>query len=357
MSFVWMAIGVVLLTFGAELLVRGAVRLAAAVGLSPLIIGLTVVAFGTGAPELAVSLKAALSGQADIALGNVVGSNMLNVLFVLGISALIAPLAASSQLVRLDVPVMIGVSALTWLMAANGMIDRLDGFILASGLVGYTLLLVYMGRRSPVAEQAPDLGEEPAKKTPWSLIQLVIGLALLVLGARWFVDGATDLARMLGVSELMIGLTIVAMGTSLPEVATSIVASLRGQRDMAVGNVVGSNIFNILGVLGLTASVSESGVSVAPEAWRFDIPIMTAVAFMCLPIFFTGGRISRLEGALLLGYYTAYIIFLVLAATSHAAIDLYSNALVWFILPITLLAVAFSVWQAMAQRRAERNPA
>ncbi len=344
--------GLIFLTVGAETLVRGATGLARAAGLPPLIIGLTVVAYGTSAPELAVSVKAALTGQPDIALGNVVGSNTFNVLFILGLSALIIPLVASAQLIRLDVPIMIGVSLVTWLLAGDGRIARLEGFLLALAAVAYTVFLIRLGRKNHSDAKPPggDSNADSAGLPPTpknlgvSVILVVIGLGLLVLGARWFVDGAVQIARAMGVSELMIGLTIIAAGTSMPEVATSIVAAIRGQRDIAVGNVVGSNIFNILAVLGFSAAVAPDGVAVAPQALRFDIPVMLAVAFACLPIFFTGGRIARSEGLLFLLYYAAYVAFLVLAAREHAALATFTSAMLYFVIPMTGLGLAVTVY-------------
>ncbi|NQU75320.1 MAG: calcium/sodium antiporter [Planctomycetes bacterium] len=349
--------GLVLLTAGAEVLVRGASGLARAVGLPSLIIGLTVVAFGTSAPELAVSVKASVTGQADLALGNVVGSNIFNVLFILGVSALIAPLVASAQLVRLDVPVMIGASGLVWLLAMDGSIGRVEGVGLLLGIVAYTALLIYLGKRnSQPSIQKNSEGQIPPKKTASigrSILFVAVGLVLLVLGARWLVDGAVELARMLGVSELMIGLTIVAAGTSMPEVATSVVASIRGERDIAIGNVVGSNIFNIMAVLGASAVIAPNGVAAAPAALRFDIPVMAAIAFACLPVFFTGGRISRWEGAMFLGYYGAYVAFLILTAVRHTSLAAFSSAMLWFVIPISTLGVAMSVLLWTKKRRRE----
>ena len=348
--------GLALLVAGAELLVRGASTMARAVGMPSLIIGLTVVAFGTSAPELAVSLKASLAGQPDIALGNVVGSNTFNVLFILGVSAAIAPLAVSSQLVRLDVPVMIGVSGLAWLMASNGVIGRLEGVVLLAGIVGYTALLVWLGKSqgnsgAPVGPEAPGRRAANGRRLIVPALLVLAGLALLVLGARWLVQGAVELARVLGAGELLIGLTIVAAGTSLPELATSVIASIRGQRDIAVGNIVGSNIFNILAVLGAAAAAAPDGVAVSPAALRFDVPVMLAAALVCLPVFFTGGRISRWEGVLLLGYYAAYVAYLVLGASSHESLGAFSAAMVFFVLPGTVLGIAVSVFWAVRPRR------
>jgi len=343
-AFLFVA-GLVLLVLGAEALVRGAARLAGAFGISPLVIGLTVVAFGTSSPELAVSVKSALSGQADIAVGNVVGSNIFNVLFILGLSAIIAPLLVAQQLVRLDVPILIGASVLVLLLALDGRVGRLDGALLFAGVVVYTAFLIRQSRRESASvqqEYAAEFGADASRRSSWfvNLVLVLGGLGLLVLGSRWLVDAAVVTARWLGVSDLIIGLTIIAAGTSLPEVVTSVVASLRGERDIAVGNVVGSNLFNILAVLGLASLVSPAGIEVTAAALRFDIPVMIAVALACLPIFFTGGVISRWEGALLLAYYLAYTAFLIMGATRHEALPVLSAAMLLFVLPLTALTLA-----------------
>jgi len=351
-------VGLVLLVGGAEWLVRGASRLAAAVGISPLVIGLTVVAFGTSAPELAVSVQSALGGQPDLALGNVVGSNIFNVLFILGIAAVITPLVVSQQLIRLDVPLLIAVSLLMYLLALDGRIGRLDGLVLFAGIVAYTVFSIVKSRRENIQVEAEYVREfgagEPATATKhtilWNLALIVAGLVLLVLGARWLVDGAVALARFFGLSELIIGLTIVAGGTSLPEVAASSVASLRGERDIAVGNVVGSSLFNILAVLGLASLVSPVGIQVSPAALGFDIPVMIAVAVACLPIFFTGHLIARWEGALFLGYYLAYTSYLILQAAEHEALPAFSGVMLGFVLPLTAITLAVLFWRA---RRAQ----
>ncbi|MEQ9460722.1 MAG: calcium/sodium antiporter [Phycisphaeraceae bacterium] len=344
MNILLILLGLALLTAGGELLIRGASRLAAAAGIPPLLIGLTVVAFGTSAPELAVSIKAALTGQADLALGNVVGSNTFNVLLILGLSALILPLAVSVQLIRLDVPIMIAVSALAWILAANGVVSRIEGGLLAAGLVAYTALQIRLGQQQQAADNTEQTAGRPPKTSPWpSLLCIALGLILLVFGSRFLVDGATAVARAFGVSELMIGLTIVSAGTSLPEVATSIIAATRGQRDIAVGNVVGSNIFNILGVLGISAALSPQGIAVAPAALSFDIPIMLAVAFACLPIFITAGRIDRWEGALFLCFYAAYLVFLILDATTHPGLNAFTSAMATFVIPLATLTLGLSL--------------
>ena len=336
--------GLGVLALGAELLVRGASRLAGALGVTPLVIGLTVVAFGTSAPELAVSVQAALADRPDVVVGNVVGSNILNVLFILGISSLLTPLVVAQRLVRLEVPIMIGVSVLLLVLALDGRVERLEGLLLVGGIVAYTVFAVRQSRREGVevrAEYAHEYGTVAprGRNTLVQVALVLIGLALLVAGARWLVDGAARLATALGVSQLVIGLTVVAAGTSVPELATSIVAAVRGERDIAVGNVVGSNIFNVLFILGLSALVSPAGVAVAPAALAFDIPVMIAVAVGCLPILFTGHRIARWEGALFVGYYAAYALFLVLASLEHDALPWFSRTMVAYVLPLTVVTL------------------
>jgi cation:H+ antiporter len=318
---------------------------------------LTVVAFGTSAPEMAVSVASSLNGQADIAVGNVVGSNIFNVLFILGASALIAPLIVSQQLVRLDVPIMIGVSVLAFLFSRDLNISRLEGFILFVGIIAYTVFLIVQSRREKNKQVQEEYEKEYSEKPAGSsgvllnIVFIVIGLVMLVVGSRWLVDGAIAIARTIGVDEVVIGLTIVAAGTSLPEVATSILATIRGERDIAVGNVVGSNIFNILAVLGLSSIVAPNGLPVAASIENFDMPVMIAVAIACLPIFFTGWEIKRWEGAVFLGYYAAYTVYLVFNATGHAALPVFSNVMLLFVLPITVLTLGVTIFQEMKSRQ------
>lgn len=343
--FLLLSGGLLSLVVGAEALVRGASRLAAALGISPLVIGLTVVAFGTSSPELAISLQSTFIGQADIAVGNVVGSNIFNMLVIIGLSAIITPLVVHQQLVRLDVPLLIGVSLLTWWMVANGVMSRWEGVILFVGLVAYLVFLVRQSRRESVEVQEEYKAEYgDGRLQDWRLwllnLGLVgIGLALLVVGSNWLVEGAVRLARLFGLSELIIGLTIVAAGTSLPEVATSVLAAIRGERDIAVGNAVGSSIFNLMAVLALTAVFAPNGINVAAAAINFDIPVMTAVAIASLPIFFTGNLIARWEGFIFLAYYVAYTAYLVLDATSHRALPQYNAIMLQFALPLTILTL------------------
>ena len=345
--FVLFALGGALLVLGAELLVRGASGLAVAVGISPLVVGLTVVAFGTSAPEMAVTVGSAYAGQAEVALGNVVGSNIFNVLLILGVSALIAPLVVSSKLVRRDVPLMIGVSVAVLLLALDGRIGRIDGVLLFAGIIGYTVFLIRQSRRETAdAEQEYDqaIGEAGRPSAPpVNVVLILVGLGLLVLGSRWLIEAAVATASALGVSELVIGLTIVAAGTSLPEVATSVMATIRGARDIAVGNVVGSNLFNLLAVLGLGGIVAPDGIPVPDGALTFDIPIMIGVAIACLPIFFTGYTIARWEAAVFFGYYLAYVAYLVLDAAEHGLAGQLGAAIAWFVLPLTVLTIGITV--------------
>ena len=348
--------GLVFLVAGAEALVRGASRLATVFGISPLVIGLTVVAFGTSSPELAVSIKAALTDQASIAVGNVVGSNIFNVLFILGLSALIVPLVVSQQLVRVDVPLMIALSVIVLTFSMDNHFSRTEGLMLVAGLAIYIWLLIQLSRRESVeikSEYANEFGiPDRASSSSIKNILLVLGgLLLLVLGSRWLVESAVSFAQYLGVSELVISLTIVAAGTSLPEVVTSVIAAIRNERDIAVGNVVGSNIFNIMGVLGFASIVAPTGIEVPSTVIRFDIPVMIVVALACLPIFFTGGIISRKEGALLLGYFVAYTLYLILAATHHDALPRFSAAMLYFVIPLTVVTTLIVTMREIRRRK------
>jgi len=350
-------IGLVILIAGAEVMVRGASRLASAFGIPSLVIGLTVVAFGTSAPELAVSLQSAINGQADLALGNVIGSNIANILLILGVAALAAPLVVASQLVRFDVPLMIGASIMVYLMGLDGRLSRWDGLFLFLGVVTYTTWLIWQSKREQksVRDEFDDAFDE-GKENGWyaSLLNLALmagGLVMLVVGARWLVDGAVTMARWWGISELIIGLTVVAIGTSLPEIATSVIAVLRGERDIAVGNAIGSNIFNLLSVLGITSLVAPFGITVPAGVVAFDLPIMIAIAVACLPIFYTGNLVARWEGALFLAYYIAYVIYIVIDTTNHSSLPFYGTTMLLFVIPLTMLGLIISFWRDVRSRR------
>lgn len=347
--------GLACLVVGGHTLVGGASALAGRLGVSRLVVGLTVVAWGTSAPELAVSLGAALVGKGDIALGNVVGSNIVNLLGVIGATALAAPLVVSRRLVRLEVPILVGLSVAVYLLALDRRIGSLDGLLLVAAGAAYTAFAIRSSRGEPGAG-----AHDPARSRPPLLSQaglVALGLALLALGGHWLVTSATHFARQLGLSELVIGLTVVAVGTSLPEMAASVVAAYRGERDIAVGNAVGSNIFNLVAVLGLAGLAAPGGVPVAEAALAFDIPVMIGVAIACLPIFFTGGAVGRGEGALLLAYYGAYTLYVVLAAQRHDSLPMFSRTMALFVIPLTALALAELVrreWRARG--RAAREP-
>ena len=344
--------GLGFLIIGAEAMVKGASRLAAILGISPLVIGLTVVAFGTSSPELAVSIKSSLSGQESIAVGNVVGSNIFNILFILGLSSLIAPLFVSQQLVKLDVPLMIVLSAMVLILSLDDKFSHTDGFILVTGLAIYLWILISLSQK---ARQKIKKEHNKAVKTEisdWAKhIGLVMGgLLLLVLGSHWFVKSAVSFANYLGISELIVALTMVAAGTSLPEVVTSVIAGIRGERDIAVGNIVGSNIFNIMGVLGFATIFSPTGIEVSPAVIGFDIPVMLVVALACLPVFFTGGVISRKEGLLFLIYYLAYTLYLILAAAHHDALPVFSAVMLYFVIPLTAITLMTITWREFRRR-------
>ncbi len=355
LTFVYLIAGLLLLVAGAEVLVRGAAKLAAQFGIPPLVIGLTVVAFGTSAPETAVSVQAALNGSGDLAIGNVLGSNIANVLLILGLTALIAPLIVSRQLIRLDVPIMIGASLLTFALAWDGHLSRLDGALLFACVLAYSAFLIISSRQDKAADDEDEFAKEfglhdTPKPYAWliNLALIAVGLVLLVGGSNFLVEGAVSLARALGLSELVIGLTVVAIGTSLPELATSVLAALRGERDIAVGNIVGSNIFNLLCVLGLASLVSPLPISISPNALAFDFPVMIAVAVACLPIFFTGYRINRWEGLLFFAYYLAYTLYLALFASGRPLAETFGDAMLGYVLPltaVTLLVIAGRSWQ------------
>lgn len=336
--------GLAALIAGAELLVRGASKLALSLGISPLVVGLTIVAFGTSSPEMAVSAGAALDGRTDIAIGNVVGSNIFNVLFILGLSALIVPLVVHAQIIRQEVPIMIGASVLLLVFALDRSLGRFDALFLLALLAAYTVFLIVQSRRETQATR-DEYAAENRPATGWDrhwgvqALLVVAGLALLVLGSGWLVDAATAFAKSLGVSDLVIGLTIVAAGTSMPEVAASVMAAVKGERDIAVGNVVGSNTFNILGCLGVAGVLAPAGLPVAPSVLNFDLWVMLAVALACLPVFMTGREIARWEGGVFVAYYAAYTAYLILAAQQHDALPAFSAAMLGFVVPLTVVTL------------------
>lgn len=301
--------GLVMLFIGAEGLIRGSSNLAIKIGITPLVVGLTVVAFGTSTPELVVSLKAALLGNSSISLGNVVGSNIANIALILGVAALIRPLDVHANVIMREIPIMIVITVLFLFLLIDGELGFIDGLIFVIGLVIYLIVNVLLARKEKNPEVDSEFKEGLKSKlgVPVSMVLMLAGLGLLILGANLFVQSAVAIAKMFNVSDAIIGLTIVAIGTSLPELITSIVASYKKEADIAIGNVVGSNIFNILGILGITAliiPISSVGLGYV------DLGVMLFTAIILFPLSRTGFSISRFEGAILLVGYAGYIFYL-----------------------------------------------
>ena len=305
-------VGLALLSIGAEALVRGSAALALRLGITPLVVGLTVVAFGTSSPELVVSVKASLDDNGAIALGNVVGSNICNIALILGVAALIKPVRIEAQVIRREIPVLIFASILLWAMLAGGELQRWMGLLLTVGLVAY-IAFSYGGARAEKNEAVRDEFAEalpaPEARRAWvDVLFVLVGLAMLLFGANLFVDGAVAVAERFGVSQAVIGLTIVAVGTSLPELATSIVAAFKGEGDIAVGNAVGSSIFNILCILGVAALIrpmATTGISMV------DLAVMTACAVLVMPMMRSGFCLNRWEGIFLLAVYVGYLYYVI----------------------------------------------
>jgi cation:H+ antiporter len=362
LTIVYLVVGVVLLVLGAEWLVRGASALAARLGIAPIIIGLTVVAFGTSAPEMAVSIGGAISGNADVALGNVIGSNTFNILFILGLSAAISGLSINQRLLRLDIPILIVVSAVVYGLAWNGVVGRIEGIVLFIGIVVYTVWLIVAARKEGITESPEVLAEyaDAEKETEGAVHDkpvyfqvglVLIGLALLIIGSNLLVSAATEIATALGVSDLVIGLTVVAAGTSLPELATSVMAAIRGRRDIAVGNVVGSNIFNLLSVLGASAAVSKNGISVSDDALNLDFPVMLVATIVLIPICWNGFAIKKWEGVLLSMFYVAYVAYLIMQAGDDGTPEIFRTMML-IVVPLVLLTFSVTGFQGWRRHRA-----
>ena len=298
--------GLAMLFFGAEWLVKGSVTIANKLRMSQLVIGLTIVAFGTSTPELAVSISSATKGISDVALGNVVGSNIANIGLILGLSAFIAPIAVSRKTLRKEIPLMIGISFLLLAVSIDGSISFYDGILFVGGILIFTIFS-YKTTRKEVVETVIS-NEKNDSSFSKSIILIVIGLILLTVGAFFTVDNAVIIAKEIGLSERIIGLTLVAVGTSLPELITSIVAAKRGHTDISVGNILGSNIFNILAILGISSSITA--ISVNDSMWT-DYVFMILFAVILLPIIKTGLKIGKIEGMLLVAGYVGYTAFLI----------------------------------------------
>lgn len=312
----YLVAGIIALVFGAELLVRGASRLALAAGVSSFVVGLTVVAFGTSAPELGGSLGAALTDNGGLAIGNVVGSNIANICLILGLTAVICPIPVKFKIVRREVIQMIGCTIAAMLLMITPAISRVGGFALVVGLLVFVVRSYKSGKRDPehakemeaaAKELAAEVTEGDKPPVIVNLVLVVVGIVLLIFGAQLLVGGATSVAKMFNVSDAVIGLTLVAFGTSVPELSLSVVAALRKEADIAIGNILGSNIFNILCVLGITSMVSPHPLVVPEGMWTRDLWVMLGASLACLPIFLAGGKVSRFEGVLLLGLYVGYV--------------------------------------------------
>ncbi|WP_434341502.1 calcium/sodium antiporter [Motilimonas cestriensis] len=350
MVYLLLVLGLVLLIYGADCLVKGAARLALSAGIPSLVVGLTVVAFGTSAPELAVSIGAAFSGETEMAIANVVGSNIFNVLFILGLAAIISPLVISKQLIKQDVPIMVAISALVFWLVRDGMLSRIDAAILVVLLISYTSFLFIQGKKSPPETEDDD----NMAAAPWwqNVLWVIAGFALLVIGAQLLVANAVAIAQSFGVSEAVIGLTIVAIGTSLPEVVTSLVATVKGQRDIAVGNVIGSNVFNLLAVLGVSGLIAPSGLTADAALINLDLPVMLGVALLCVPLFFTGAALSRLEGINFFVLYLVYTAYLISSAIQSGYQTPLGQVAAYVIIPLTAILVLSTLIWDLKQRRA-----
>lgn len=308
MIFLNVAGGILGLYLGGELLVRGAVRFSRILRIRPLVVGLTVVAFGTSAPELATSMVAAFRGAPDVVMGNVIGSNILNIGAVLGIAALIFPLQTTAPFLRREMPFMLGSCAILFLFVPNGLLGRLEGLLLFSLLCFY--LITLYGERREGMERGVDItrGDGDVRRIIFSLLEIAAGIGILVLGASWLVHGAVSIARSYGVSERIIGLTMVAFGTSLPELASCVVAAGKKQSELVLGNLVGSSIFNVLAILGITALAHP--VAVKPVVVNIDLLIMLGFGVVALALLSVGKKMKRWEGGLLLLLYGLYVVYL-----------------------------------------------
>jgi cation:H+ antiporter len=346
--------GLGLLVMGAELLVRGSTRLGELAGLSPLVVGLTIVSFATTAPEATVSITAASSGRGELALGNVLGSNIFNMLVVVGAAALITALPVTSITVRKDVPVLIIATAVVLLFAINGTVAKWEAVLMLLALVAFISFSVWQSRR----DSHPTAGSMIRRTRRAAMREISLGstlglggAVLLVFGSRLFVDSASTIAAELGVSELIVGLTVAAVGTSAPELTTSIVAAVKGQTDVAVGNAIGASIINLLGIVALSSLVSPGGLAVPNNAIQLDFPVALSVAVMALPMAMIGMRIVRWKGAFMITYYGVYVAVLIIDSVSDGLVEKFSVVMLAVVLPATVAAAAYGVFRANRRYR------
>lgn len=357
MTILLFILGLIALIAGAELFLKAVDHFGLKWGVSPLIMGLTVVAFATGAPELAISIKAAASGSADLVLGNIIGSNIANILLILGITSLIATLNITLRVIRIDVPIVIGVSAVLFFLAWDGKLTTLDGVILLGGFIAYSIFTYFQIRKGRDEDNVEEVFQY--EKSVDELAQgaffyiknggfLLVGLALIVLGSNWMVDSAVEIATLLGISELVIGLTIVSIGTSLPEVATSLASARKGNADIAVANVLGSNLYNVLLTLGLTLIIAPNVLTVSADAINLDLPFMVAVSIVCIPIFIAGFNLTRMDGAIFLFYYTSYLTYLVMKSLASPGVDFIEQGMAMVVVPLTVI---YMIWKIYLYRK------
>lgn len=340
-------LGLVGLLVGGHFVVDAASKIGSRFGLTPMVIGLTIVAAGTSAPELAVVSQAIAANDTELAVGSIIGSNIANILLVLGLAASFGTIHVTSRIVRVDIPIMISASALVLVMSLDGKLTRPDGIVLFAILVGFVIWTLKAAPRETPSGQANSTKADrsPVRTFSWArqITALTFGIASLSIAARFVVSGAEGIAQALGVPELIIGLTVVAIGTSAPEIVTTVIAALQGRRELAVGNAVGSNIFNLLLVFGATSTLAPNGISIGEDAVQLDLPIMLAAAIACLPIVFWDHKLDRWEGSVFVAYYGAYVTFLVLDGTGHRASNPFAFIMMAFVLPLTALTVAIGI--------------
>ncbi|MFP8487875.1 calcium/sodium antiporter [Gracilimonas sp. Q87] len=346
MTILLFLIGLAVLIGGAELFLRAVDKFGAAWSVSPVVMGLTVVAFATGAPELAISLQAAVDGKPDLVLGNILGSNIANILLILGIAGLVHPLKITNRIIKVDVPVVIAASTLLFVLAMDGLLSPLDGGIIFLGLIIYSVFMYFQIQKDRKLNKRRKIETEVKLDEPVTtifygkyILMLLAGLIFIVMGSRFMVTSAVEIAGILGISELIIGLTIVSIGTSLPEVATSVSAVRHGDSDTAVANVMGSNLYNILLTLSLTVLIAPGAIHVSQEAIDLDLPIMLIVAVACLPLFWPGKVLGRKEAIGFLFYYAAYMTYLVFLAMQHPFKEIMEGIMIWGIFPITAFLI------------------
>ena len=362
MTVLLFIIGLVTLILGAELFLKSVDKFGLAWSVSPVVMGLTVVAFATGAPELAISLQAAAEGKPDLVLGNILGSNIANILLILGIAGLVSPLKITNRIIKIDVPVVIAASGLLYFLSMDGLLTLIDGLIIFGALIAYSIFMYSQIQKDRQANKKKAPEDKPMLDEPVTtlfygkyILLLLAGLVLIVMGSRWMVESAVEIAGILGISELIIGLTIVSIGTSLPEVATSLSAVRRDDSDTAVANVMGSNLYNILLTLSLTIIVAPGALDVSMDAIKLDLPFMVIVAIACLPLFWPAKELGRPEAFGFLSYYVLYMIYLVLIAMKHPLKDTMEWAMIWVIIPLTVLLILIKFISDYRKRKLSRN--